>query len=96
MREQKLIDRCVEIIGCDAGRIVHANGTMYFIKRELVSTADDKDYQPYINGRPLDYDYYKETVVGGGETAEELISQCGFYKRASSMSIEEYYLEVCI
>lgn len=75
-----LIDKFVEMFGCDAARIITPCGRPFLIIGFNRNTRQDTG-QWTRNGEPIEFDYLQETVIASGDTEAELIESAKKYKR---------------
>ena len=89
----ELINKCKEIVKCDAARIIKPLDRMFLIIGFNRNTKDDSG-QFIKNGEPFDFDYVQETVIASGDTNEELIANVKEYQRLCGITWEQYLAEL--
>lgn len=89
MKKRNVKEKIQNLFECDNVRIISPVDTFYAIIGEKTSTKTDLG-QCMKNGSPVDFEYLDETIVGMGETLNDLLEAVKEYKELSEMSMEEF------
>lgn len=71
MKQETLINKTIELIGCDKARISSPGSTHFMIIGYRRNTKEDSG-QWVQNGKTFDFDYFREYCIASGETYGEL------------------------